>query len=103
MIKIETEIKTDSDRDKDRDSDREIAIETEIEIETELERESNRTHSHSKFSPPTVDEVYLYCEERHNGIDAQVFVDYYTARGWKNVTDWKAAIRVWENRKDTDL
>ena len=78
-------------------------LEKEIEIETELERESNRTHSHSKFSPPTVDEVYLYCEERHNGIDAQVFVDYYTARGWKNVTDWKAAIRVWENRKDTDL
>lgn len=62
-----------------------------------IERESN-THSH--FEPPTVEEVYLYCEGRHNGIDAQRFVDYYTARGWKNITDWKAQIRVWENRED---
>ncbi len=68
-----------------------------------IERESN-TLSHCK--PPTVEEVYLYCEGRHNGIDAQRFVDYYTARGWKNITDWKAQIRVWESkedRKDIDL
>ena len=50
--------------------------------------------------PPTVEEVYLYCEQRHNGIDAQRFVDYYTAKGWKNVMDWKAQIRVWESRKE---
>ena len=62
-----------------------------------IERESN-TLSH--FEPPTVEEVYLYCQGRHNGIDAQRFVDYYTARGWKNITDWKAQIRVWENRED---
>lgn len=62
-----------------------------------IERESN-TLSHCV--PPTVEEVYLYCEKRHNGIDAQRFVDYYTARGWKNITDWKAQIRVWENRED---
>ena len=62
-----------------------------------IERESN-TLSHCV--PPTVEEVYLYCEGRHNGIDAQRFVDYYTARGWKNITDWKAQIRVWENRED---
>lgn len=75
-------------------------IEKEIEIETELERESNK--SHARFEIPTVEEVYLYCEERHNGIDAQRFVDYYTARGWKGIKDWKAQIRVWENRKDTE-
>ena len=66
-----------------------------IECEREKERDT-----HSRFMPPTVEEVYLYCEERHNGIDAQRFVDYYTARGWKNVIDWKAQIRVWENRKE---
>ena len=71
---------------------------TSIEIrDKSIERESN-TLSH--FEPPTVEEVYLYCEKRHNGIDAQRFVDYYTARGWKNITDWKAQIRVWENRED---
>ena len=54
------------------------------------------------FLPPTVEEVYKYCEERHNGINAQLFVDYYTAKDWlisKNVKmkDWKATIRAWEN------
>ena len=80
-------------------SDKSIEIrDKRLEIrEQSIERESN-TLSHCV--PPTVEEVYLYCEGRHNGIDAQRFVDYYTARGWKNITDWKAQIRVWENRED---
>lgn len=66
-------------------------------IECEREKERN---TRTRFMPPTVEEVYLYCEGRHNGIDAQRFVDYYTAKGWKNVKDWKAQIRVWESRKE---
>ena len=61
-------------------------------------RESKERNALSHFEPPTVEQVFLYCEERHNGIDAQRFVDYYTARGWKNVEDWKAQIRVWESK-----
>lgn len=79
------------------------SIEKEIEIDKELEireRENKERNTHSHFVPPTVEEVYLYCEQRHNGIDAQRFVDYYTAKGWKNITDWKAQIRVWESRKE---
>lgn len=67
-------------------------------IEIDIKRESKERETHSLFAPPTVEEVYYYCEERHNGIDAQRFVDYYTARGWKNVTDWKAQVRVWESK-----
>ena len=67
------------------------------------EREYREKNAPPHFIPPTVEEVYLYCEQRHNGIDAQRFVDYYTAKGWKNITDWKAQVRVWESRKDTDL
>ncbi len=75
-----------------------------IEIRDYIKRESKeRNNAHSLFVPPTEEEVYLYCEERNNGINPQVFLDYYTARGWKNVTDWKAQIRVWENRKDESL
>ena len=66
-------------------------------IECEREKERN---TRTRFMPPTVEEVYLYCAGRHNGIDAQRFVDYYTAKGWKNVKDWKAQIRVWESRKE---
>ena len=54
------------------------------------------------FVPPTVDEVDAYCRERENGIDAQEFVDFYTANGWvqgkqgKPIRDWKACVRTWE-------
>lgn len=52
---------------------------------------------------PSVEEVRDYCEERGNSIDAEYFVDYYTARDWiltngKKMKDWKAAIRTWEKR-----
>lgn len=53
-----------------------------------------------RFTPPTVEEVRAYCEERDNGIDAERFVNFYTAKGWmvgKNkMKDWKAAVRNWE-------
>lgn len=56
-----------------------------------------------KFIPPTVEEVYQYCEDRHNGINPQLFVDFYTAKDWcigKNkMKDWKAAVRTWENNQ----
>lgn len=54
------------------------------------------------FTPPTVEEVDAYCRERENGIDAQEFVDFYTANGWvqgkqgKPLKDWKACVRTWE-------
>ena len=56
-----------------------------------------------RFTPPSVEDVRQYCFERENGIDAEAFVDYYTARGWKYgqgkpVVDWKAAVRTWEKR-----
>ena len=65
----------------------------------ELEKEKKR----KRFTPPTVEEVRAYCQERNNSIDPDAFVDYYTARGWKYgqgkpVADWKAAVRTWEAR-----
>ena len=89
-------------------SDKRIEIEKEIEKELEIEKDiSFSGEKTKKFEPPTVEEVYEYCESRHNGIDAQLFVDYNTARGWRGIKDWKALIRVWENnpntyRKDTE-
>lgn len=54
------------------------------------------------FVEPTLEDVKAYCEERRNGIDAQHFIDYYSARGWelskgRKVKDWKACVRTWEN------
>ncbi len=77
-------------RDRDRDRDREKSI--------EIEKEKKKTAS--RFQPPTVAEVKTYCQERQNNVDAERFVDYYTANGWKvgknSMKDWKAAVRTWE-------
>lgn len=58
-----------------------------------------------KFVPPSVEEVRAYCDERHNGIDADLFIDHYAARGWKTkggdkMQDWKACVRTWEKYED---
>ena len=71
-------------------------------IKNNIENKEKR----KRFTPPTVDEVRAYCQERRNGIDPQSFVDHYSARGWKyngNVAmkDWRAAVRTWEkNRRE---
>lgn len=56
-----------------------------------------------RFIPPTIEEVRAYCEERHNAIDAQVFVDHYAASGWMRgktpIKDWKACVRTWERNR----
>jgi hypothetical protein len=53
-----------------------------------------------RFTPPTVEEVFNYCNERCNNVDAQSFVDHYSSNGWmrgKNkIKDWKACVRTWE-------
>ena len=54
------------------------------------------------FTPPSLDDVRGYCDERNNGIDPQMFIDFYESKGWmvgKNkMKNWKAAVRTWEQR-----
>ena len=55
-----------------------------------------------RFTPPSVEEVRAYCQERGNRVDAERFVDFYASKGWmvgKNpMKDWKACVRTWEKR-----
>ena len=56
-----------------------------------------------RFTPPTVDEVRVYCKERNNGIDAEYFCAYYGKQNWKlsngqKMTNWKMAVITWEKR-----
>ena len=57
----------------------------------------------SRFTPPSLEEVKAYCEERSNGVDPQAFIDFYTSKGWKigkeTMKDWQAAVRTWERRE----
>ena len=59
-----------------------------------------------RFTPPTVEEVKAYCQERKNKVDPERFVDYYASQKWKKangrpVSDWKACVRTWERGEKT--
>ena len=74
------------------------------EIENRDKEIEEKQQPRARFVPPSIQDVATYCAERNNGVDAQRFVDYYTANGWKvgknPMKDWKAAVRTWErNRK----
>lgn len=57
----------------------------------------------SRFTPPSLEEVILYCRERKNSVEANKFIDHYEANGWmrgKNkIKDWKACVRTWESKE----
>ena len=69
------------------------------------DKEEAAPPTRKRFTPPTVDEVRAYCQDRQNGVDPQRFVDYYSSNGWmvgKNkMKDWKAAVRTWEQKEKT--
>ena len=71
--------------------------------ESSLGDKADKPPTHSRFSPPTVEEVKSYCLEKGYSIDPQRFVDYYESNGWmvgKNkMKDWKAAVRGWNSRE----
>ncbi len=56
-----------------------------------------------RFAIPTLKDVETYCRQRGNDVDAQKFIDFYTAKNWmigKNkMKDWQAAVRTWEKNK----
>lgn len=84
--------------------EQEIDLDLEIKKEEELKNNSPKTTT-KRFIKPTLEEVKNYCNERNNKINAEYFIDYYEANGWKvgknSMKDWKAAIRNWERRENT--
>lgn len=54
----------------------------------------------NRFVQPTIEEVRAYCLERAKGVNAEAWMDHYTANGWKvgknPMKDWRAAVRQWE-------
>ena len=61
---------------------------------------SNTNKLNTKFIPPSRECVQKYISEQGYSVDADRFIDYYTANGWKvgknRMKDWKAAVRNWE-------
>lgn len=67
---------------------------------------ADKPHTRRRFSPPTVDEVMKYCREQGFSVDAERFVDHYESNGWmvgKNkMKDWKAAVRNWSRKENSN-
>lgn len=63
----------------------------------------NTSAKRKRFQPPSVSEVSDYCREHNLSMDAERFVDYYTANGWmagrSRMRDWQAAARNWARRE----
>ena len=68
---------------------------------------SNSEGKIKRFAPPTLTEVQEYIREKNYSIDAERFIDYYEANGWKvgknPMKDWKATVRNWERRNGNDF
>ncbi len=70
------------------------------EVSTEPEPGGAFAPTRARFLAPTVQEVQDYAREQGGSIDADRFVDYYTANGWMMsgqipMRSWKAAVRRW--------
>lgn len=58
-----------------------------------------------RFTPPSIEEVRMYVREASLDIDAEEFIDYGIANGWKlsngnPMKDWRATLRQWNRRKN---
>ena len=91
---------TKDNKDKDKDKDKENNI-IPLSPNGDIPPKGERTPA-KRFVKPTAEEVRAYCAERGNHVDAQAFVDFYEAKGWKvgsaPMKDWQAAVRTWEKR-----
>ena len=58
-----------------------------------------------RFTPPSIEEVRAYVCDEGLDIDAEEFMDYGIANGWKlsngnPMKDWRATLRQWHRRKN---
>ena len=57
------------------------------------------------ITPPQISEVNEYIKKHNFNVDAEVFVDFYTSRGWcvgkSEIRNWQAIVRLWHKRAPT--
>ena len=74
-------------------------------VNSKKEKEKEKEKETSTPKHPTVEQVKEYAAKAGLNLDAERFVDYYIANGWKvggrtPMKDWQAAARNWA-RRDT--
>lgn len=90
------------------DKQEQPASEKEKEDEKEDEKENEcyppnplagGSEKKKRFTPPTVEQVAEYCQEKGYHIDPEAFVAFYASKGWmvgkSPMKDWKSAVVTW--------
>ena len=72
-------------------------------IEEEVKEVKKVKKREGGCAPPRVSDVAAYCREKGYNVDAEKFVNYYEARGWRlrgglPVRSWKACCTTWHKR-----
>lgn len=66
----------------------------------------NLSITSKKFRKPTLDELIAYIKEKGYEIDAEAFMSYYDANGWRVgrnlMKSWKAACAYWNHNKKNE-
>ena len=50
-------------------------------------------------TPPTLEEIRLFCSERNSSVNPARFYNYNAVRNWKGVTDWRLKLEEWESNE----
>lgn len=88
--------------ERNRDDIEGVTVTDTVSISKDIDKGIGKREN--AFRPPDVSEVRSYCQERHNKVDPERFVDFYTSKGWLvgkvKMKDWRAAVRNWEKEEN---
>jgi hypothetical protein len=80
-------------------------LDTQVRLGKDSIGKDSEYKKNNRFTPPTLDEVSYYCDERKNDVNPLKFINFYESKGWligKNkMKDWKAAVRTWESKEQS--
>ena len=88
------------------DSQMTASIESIEQIEDieQVERIEKRGGSAKRFTPPSRDQIDIFCLENGLTIDIDRFMNYYESNGWmvgrNHMKDWEATVRNWAKRDE---
>ena len=97
-----TEAEDEQEISKDEANDKQTISKPQgnVNVNVNANEECKSKSESKRFSPPTLQEVSYYCQERKNSVNPEKWISHYQSNGWKvgknQMKDWKAAVRTWE-------
>ena len=93
---------TEAEESKPKQDEAEASIKRKRKIKEEEKEDIKENQVREKrFTPPTLEEVQAYCQERHSPVDPVQFFNYFSEGNWTDskgnkVRNWKQKLLTWE-------